>query len=201
MTYSPSEETQMRMMMKSVMAGALVSLATVAVPGAANAVVCAATGATTLAQVIGLGSCTVEDKTFGFTSGSYSGDGFSPTAADVGVVALPSPGAINTNPGIQFNAALSTPLGVGARDAVFAFTVAEAAGTLITDASSNLMGITGNGGIGRNIVDGATLTFPNGSQIHFEQTGAIPFAAVNFAGVPNLSVTDNIEVQPGADGA
>src|SRR5712671_345150 len=89
--------TVMRMMTKSLMAGALVSLATVAVPGAANAVVCGAVGATTLAQVLG-GSCTVEDKTFSFAANALAPDGFNLTVAEIGVQALPSIGALNSNP-------------------------------------------------------------------------------------------------------
>jgi hypothetical protein len=48
----------MRIGLKALTAGGLVSLATVAVPGSANAVVCGAAGATNLALVEALGSCT-----------------------------------------------------------------------------------------------------------------------------------------------
>src|SRR5712675_1992500 len=98
----------MRMMMKSLMAGAFVSLATVGVPGTANAVVCGtALTADTLTHVLALpGSfCTVEDKTFTFTSSSFSGGPFGLTNDSLGIAALASTGGLNTNPGIRFNAA------------------------------------------------------------------------------------------------
>src|SRR5712671_1330865 len=60
--------TVMRMMTKSLMAGALVSLATVAVTGGAYAAPCPAGGAagSTLDAYIALGAtgCTIGDKTF-----------------------------------------------------------------------------------------------------------------------------------------
>src|SRR5436190_24237337 len=102
----------MRMMMKSVIAAALVSVAAVAVSGPANAVVCGAATATTLAEVIGLGSCTVLDKTFSFPLGaaSYvpSGGVASVTAGMVSVAALMDQAS---NPGIRFGAnwSIGTP--------------------------------------------------------------------------------------------
>jgi hypothetical protein len=92
----------MRMMMKSAMAGAVISLATVAVPGGANAVVCGSQGFTTLDTLIGLGTtgCTVDDKTFIFNSTSYSSTAGVPDPSGVIVVAHNDP----NNPGLQFDA-------------------------------------------------------------------------------------------------
>jgi hypothetical protein len=94
----------MRILMKSMMAGALVSLAAVVSSGSTNAAPC---GTTTLDNWLVSGfSCTVGDKTFsGFT---YSPDGFNGTnglsnvpASSVGV----GPSVLTTaGPGLQFNA-------------------------------------------------------------------------------------------------
>jgi hypothetical protein len=97
----------MRMMMKSVMAGALVSLAAVAVSGSANAAVCGGSLASFVnpdgSSIPGT-SCTVEDKTF--SSFTFSTALIAPSA--VSIVALPSVPA-NTNPSIQFSAGFVGP--------------------------------------------------------------------------------------------
>jgi hypothetical protein len=92
-------------MMKSMMAGALVSLATVAVSGAANAVpvACAATGTyATLLATNSAGGCNIGDKTFSnFTYVSAS----NPDPATVGYTTI-SPGGMIVNPtqwGFLFN--------------------------------------------------------------------------------------------------
>jgi hypothetical protein len=121
------------------MAGAIVSFATVAVPGVANAVVCGQPTAATLAQVITLGSCTVGDKTFsGF---SYLQDGF--TGLIQGIPNVPAT-AVGIGPastpdiGLAFNAGWTNSNTAGiAADAAITFTAAitpPAGTTLITDA-------------------------------------------------------------------
>jgi hypothetical protein len=197
----------MRRLGLTLIAGAALSLATVAVPGAANAAPCGTPGANTLASFTNSAggsngiTCTVEDKTFGnFTFNT--GNGFGLGAADIAVTGLASPGAPNTDPGIQFNGAFATPVGATSRDLATTFTVAEAAGTLITDASLAISGLSSPPGVpvGTNVTDSETLTFPNGTQMMLPlATGDTPTTAIAFAGVPNLSVTDNLIVQPGFD--
>jgi hypothetical protein len=174
--------------MKSAIAGAFVSLATVAVPGAANAVVCGAPTATTIAQVITLGSCTVEDKTF--AAFSFSADGFPLSASDVGVTALASPGLINTNPGIAFNAGFSNGTATN-RDATINFTVTAPAASQITDASLLVSGIVP----GTIFSDVMTLT--PGGVITATNVNPSP-AALNFTTpVAFLSETENLTVFAG----
>jgi hypothetical protein len=127
------QETTMRMMMKSMIAGAVVSLAVMAASGPANAVVCGNSGATTLAQIMSLGSCIVDDKMF--SAFSYSGDGTGVTdPANVGVGAV---GANTSSPGLQFNAGWSAPAGGNNTDATIGFSVALLPGgtSLIDDAT------------------------------------------------------------------
>jgi hypothetical protein len=178
----------MRMMRKSLMAGALVSLATVAVSGSANAVVCGDAGATNLALVEALGSCTVEDKTFGFNAQSFSQTNIDAiTAANVQVLALPSPGTPNTNPGIRFTGAfLNTSANMPA-DFTINFTVTAGAGFSITDASLSVMGVTP----GTTFSDVETLT--PGGVITATNLNPTP-APINFAAVSTLSETENFAI-------
>jgi hypothetical protein len=183
----------MRMMMKSVMAGALVSVAAVAIPGAANAIVCGDTAANTLALVEALGSCTVGGKTF--STFSYSGDASGVTnPANVGVAAV---GATTSNPGLQFNAAWSAPPGGGNTDATLGFSVAESPGStsLINDASLTLSGLSVPPG--GSVTDTETLTFPNGTTLPFTATDTNPSVTVNFTPVSSLSVIDDLALTPG----
>ena len=145
----------MRMILKSMTAGALVALGTLGVPAAANAVVCGTTGvADTLALVVGLGSCTVEDKTFTFNSASFSAPTFGLTPGAVGVLGLPSTGALNTNPGIQFNGAFLNSSATNPADATITFGVIAQGGSLIDDASLVVAGIVS----GTVFSDSETLT-------------------------------------------
>jgi len=182
------------MMMKSVMAGALVSVAAVAIPGAANAIVCGDTAANTLALVEALGSCTVGGKTF--STFSYSGDASGVTnPANVGVAAV---GATTSNPGLQFNAAWSAPPGGGNTDATLGFSVAESPGStsLINDASLTLSGLSVPSG--GSVTDTETLTFPNGTTLPFTATNTNPGpVTVNFTPVSSLSVIDDLALTPG----
>jgi hypothetical protein len=141
----------MRMMMKSMMAGALVSLATLAVAGVANAVplgTCGGPGlpgmpANMLGSFVnpatGLGngnSCTVGDKTF--SNFSYNLDGTNVPLANVGLGTAPSP-----DPGLLFTGAWAGSAS-GRTDAFFDFTVTAPAATPITDASLQVLNGSGN---------------------------------------------------------
>jgi hypothetical protein len=184
----------MKVTIKSLIAGAVVSLAAVAVPGAANAIVCGDTGANTLALVEALGSCTVSNKTF--SAFSYSGDDTGVTnPANVGVAAV---GATTSNPGLQFNAAWSAPPGGGNTDATLGFSVAESPGStsLINDASLTLSGLSVPPG--GSVTDTETLTFPNGTTLPFTATDTNPGpVTVNFTPVSSLSVIDDLALTPG----
>ena len=184
----------MKVTIKSLIAGAVVSLAAGAIPGAANAIVCGDTGANTLALVEALGSCTVNDKTF--SAFSYSGDGTGVTnPANVGVAAI---GATTSNPGLQFNAAWSAPPGGGNTDATLGFSVAESPGStsLINDASLTLSGLSVPPG--GSVTDTEMLTFPNGTTLPFTATDTNPGpVTVNFTPVSSLSVIDDLALTPG----
>jgi hypothetical protein len=184
----------MKMTIKSLIAGAVVSLVAVAIPGAANAIVCGDTGANTLALVEGLGSCTVNDKTF--SAFSYSGDATGVTnPANVGVAAV---GATTSNPGLQFNAAWSAPPGGGNTDATLGFSVAESPGStsLINDATLSISGLSVP--LGGSVSDTETLTFPNGTTLPFTVTDTNPGpVTVNFTPVSSLSVIDDLALTPG----
>jgi PEP-CTERM motif len=90
----------MGMMIKSVMAGALVSLAMAAAAGVANAGPCTATTYAGLEATNSAGGCNIGDKqfsNFGFTSNTSS-----ITAANVGVSNIPGPPewGFNFDPGV-----------------------------------------------------------------------------------------------------
>jgi hypothetical protein len=174
----------MRMMMKSLMAGAFVSLATVAVSGGANAAPC---GTTTLNNWLVSGfNCTVGDLTFsGFT---YQQDGFDGTnghsnvpASSVGV----GPAFTTAGPGIGVNAFWNNT-GTTSADALFTFTVAAPATDPITDFHLLLDGVLGSVLDVASLSNGVTLSSSN----NLEQS-------VTFAPVINLLVVDDIGVNPG----
>jgi hypothetical protein len=193
----------MKMMMKSVMAGALVSLAAMAASGPANAVplgLCGASGANNLGDFVNAAgasngnSCTVDDKTFsGF---SYSGDNTGVTnPANVGVTAV---GANTSSPGLQFNGGWAAPAGGNNTDATLGFSVAvTGSGALIHDASLSISGLSvpADGFVS----DTETLTFPNNTTTALNVTNAAPGpVAVDFAPVANLSVLNDLLLHPGA---
>jgi hypothetical protein len=199
------------MMMKSLTAGALVSLSAVAVPGTANAVLLGPCGTLNVADVLSDfvnaggasngNSCTVADKTF--SNFSYSKDGFGGVIQ--GIPNIPAeavgvhPATTLDGPGLKFNAgwANANTAGITAGTTT-AFTVTEAAGTLIVDASVLLSGLSGNFAIDTNVDNVETLTFPNGTRAMLVATGANPSAAIAFAGVTSLVVEDDLIVKPGA---
>src|SRR5262249_33028345 len=121
----------MKILMKSMMAGALGSLAAVVASGSTNAAPC---GSSTLDVWLAPGlSCPVGDKTFsGF---SYQQDGFNgtlgrsnvpPTSVGVG------PAFTTAGPGVGFNAFWNNA-GTTAADALLTFTVTAPAATPIAD--------------------------------------------------------------------
>jgi hypothetical protein len=190
----------MRMMMKSVMAGALVSLATVALPGAANAVplgACGGSGANVLSDFVGSNfgnSCTVGDKTF--TNFTYSPTGAFGTGGGSSVPA-PSVGvgpALTSSPGVLFTAGWAAIGGVG--DAFITFAV-EAPTASITDAVLDLSGASSpsvtdvaNYSIGTNL-GGPSLgsIAVNGGSTH----GSLNFPSPQM----DVFVSDNLSVPAG----
>jgi hypothetical protein len=182
------EESAMRTTLKALMAGALVSVATVAVSGAANAAPCITT---VLSNWLVAGfSCTVGDKTF--SNFSYSPDGFLPLVPATVVGVGPAP---TLNPGIQFNAgwvnATATNL-----DAALTFTVTAPATTPITDADLLL-----SGGTGTAMDTESFFTSSGGTAVGtpITATNASPTATETFT-TPHttLFVTDDFVVAPGS---
>ena len=165
------------------MAGALVSLATVAVSGSTNAAPCVTT---TLDNWLVSGfSCTVGDKTFsGFT---YGQDGFNGTGGHSNVPAT-SVGvgpAITPDPGIGFNAFWNNT-GTTAADALISFTVTAPAATPITDFELLLDGVVGG------VLDVASLS--NGVTVSSSDN---LLHTATFAPVTSLLVIDDVGVNPG----
>jgi hypothetical protein len=178
----------MRMMMKSLMAGAFVSLA---VSGAAYAVPC---GTTTLNNWLVSGfSCEVGPKTF--SNFGYNPDGFTAVpATSVGVAP-----AFTPDPGIGFNAGWINTT-ANNLDAVITFTVAETSPATnpsrIADAELLISGIGGAGG-----QDVETFfTAPGGAQVGTPLTvtnGAPSASEVFTTPQTSLFVVNNLTVFPG----
>jgi hypothetical protein len=174
----------MRIMMRSMMVGALVSLATVAVSGSTNAAPC---GTTTLNNWLVSGfSCTVGDKTFsGF---AYQQDGFDGTNGHSNVPAT-SVGvgpAITPDPGIGFNAFWNNT-GTTTADALISFTVTAPAATPITDFELLLDGVVGS------VLDVASLS--NGVTV--SSSDNLLHTATFASSITSLLVIDDVGVNPG----
>jgi hypothetical protein len=176
--------------MKSMMAGALVSLAAVAASGSAEAVTCDAafgvSGGNLGAASAGAPgfSCTIGDKTF--SNFSYSQDGTDVPAANVGVKVDTS----LTPFGLVFNAFWQNTTSAG-EDVLVNFTVTAPA-ALITDFQLALDGVVGN------ILDGATITplIPSGPAFPtFTASDNSPHT-FNLTGGPfqSLSVQDDLGI-------
>jgi hypothetical protein len=170
----------MRILMKSMMAGALVSLTAVVSSGSTNAAPCGTTTLDVWINIAGL-SCTVGDKTY--SNFSYSPDGFTNVpASSVGV----GPSVLTTaGPGLQFNANWQNT-GTTALDAAIGFTVTAPATTPIADFHLLLNGVVGSVLDVATLSNGVTLT----SSDNLEH-------AISFAPVTSLLVTDDIGVNPG----
>jgi hypothetical protein len=174
----------MRILMKSMMAGALVSLAAVVASGSANAAPC---GSSTLDVWLAAGfSCTVGDKTF--SNFFYQQDGFNGTnghsnvpASSVGV----GPAFTTAGPGIGFNAFWNNA-GTTSADALITFMVTAPANTPIVDFHLLLDGVVGSVLDVASLSNGVTLA----SSDNLEH-------AVSFGPVTSLRVTDDIGVNPG----
>jgi PEP-CTERM motif len=183
---SAREEFKLRIMAKSMIAGAFVSLATAAAPGVANAAPCINTTLDNWLESAHPGfNCTVGDKTF--SNFSYSQDGFNglnghsnTPASSVGV----GP-AITPAPGIGFNA-LWQNTGTTTADALIAFTVTAPATTPIVDFELLLDGVVGS------VLDVASLS--NGVVISSSDN---LLHTANFAPVTSLVVIDDVGVNPG----
>jgi hypothetical protein len=140
----------MRTLMKSMMAGALVSLTAVVASGSAEAVTCqtafGVSGGNLGSASAGAAgfSCTIGDKTF--SNFQYGQDGTNVPAANVGVNVDTS----LTPFGLVFNAFWQNTTS-SAQDALITFTVTAPA-AIISDFELALDGVVGN------ILDGATIT-------------------------------------------
>jgi hypothetical protein len=173
----------MRILKKSMMAGALVSLATVVASGSTNALPC---GSSTLDVWLVSGfSCTVGNLTFsGFSyqQGAFNGlNGHSNVpATSVGV----GP-ASTAAPGVGFNAFWNNA-GTTSADALLTFTV-TAPGPAITGFDLLLDGVLGS------VLDVASLS--NGVTV--SSSDNLLHSSVPFAPVTSLVVTDDIGVNPG----
>jgi len=174
----------MRILMKSMMAGALVSLAAVVASGPTNAAPC---GSSTLDVWLAAGFfCTVGDKTF--SDFTYQQDGFNgtlgrsnvpPTSVGVG------PAFTTAGPGVGFNAFWNNT-GTTSADALLTFRVTAPSATPINDFHLLLDGVVGS------VLDVASLS--NG--VTLSSSDNLEHAA-SFAPVTSLLVIDDIGVNPG----
>jgi hypothetical protein len=177
----------MRAILKSLMVGTLVSVAAVAVSGAATAAPCITT---VLSNWLGAGfSCTVGDKTF--SNFSYNPDGLAVPATAVGV----GP-AVTANPGLQFNGGFINPNPVGGAvlDAAFTFTVVAPATTPIIDAELAILSGTGTFSDTEQL-----FTSPGGTLLGtLTATAGNPSQTINFAtALTTAFVTDDLAISPG----
>jgi len=171
----------MRTLMKSVMAGALVSLAAVVASGSANAAAC---GTTSLNNWLGSSfSCTVGDKTF--SNFAYNPDGLNVPATNVGVGPDTLFGGLF---GLQFNAFWQNTTDL--RTDVFISFDVTAPAAIINDFHLALDGVVGS------VLDVATLTFPNGTALSLS-TSDNNNHSIDFAPVMSLHVQDDIGLNPG----
>jgi hypothetical protein len=195
----------MRMMMKSVTAGALVSLATVAVPGAANAVVCGTSPGfndlgdfTTATGASNGNSCTVGDKTF--SNFGYMPNAIFQMAAPANLVTV-GPATTPNGPGLLLTSGWSNPsTNTGTADAFITFAVVAPTAEIV-DASLSLsgasIGVTDIENISVGVVAGgaslgslmATGAAPNPPSLSFSPQAAI-FVSDNLSVPPGLTASD-----------
>ncbi len=155
-------------------------------------------------------SCNIGDKTFSdfAYTGTSSPPGFAIQAGSVGVTPITTPG----NPGFQWSAPwfASTSAGILAQDSLFQFNVNVApGGAPITDLSLSISGV-GNIGTGTVVVDetaclGAVLPTCSGGQfvtleVFSGPNGQLLSDTVSFAGVTEVSVSKDVEIQAGTNG-
>lgn len=167
---------------------------------------------TTYDQYLGNGfNCTIGDKTFSdfAYTGTSNPPGFSIPAGGIQTTPITTPG----NPGFQWSAGwhASTNSGVLTQDSLFQFTVNVApGGAPITDLSLSIAG-AGFSGTGEVIVDetaclGAVLPACTGGQVVtlevFDSAqGQQFFDSISFAGVTEVSIAKDLEVQAGTNGS
>ena len=189
----------MKTLMKSMMAGALGSLAAVAASGSAKADTCQMAlggGNVNLGQILfntttmtGF-SCTIDDKTFSHFQ--YTQDGTNVPAANVGVnVDTLFPGL----EGLVFNGNYSNTT-TSNQDAFINFVVTAPAAT-ITDFHLALDGASDPVNGQPTVTDTATITFPNGSAVKLSTSDNNSTHSISFAAVASISVQDDLAIFPG----
>jgi len=156
-------------------------------------------------------SCSIDDKTFSdFTyTGTSNPPGFSIPAGGVAVTPITTPG----DPGFQWSAGwhASTTSGVLTQDSLFQFTVnVDPGGAPITGLSLSIAGagVTGTGEVFVNeqACIGALLPQCSGGtvvtlQVFMTSQGQQLFDSVSFAGVTEVDVAKDLEVQAGTNGS
>ena len=155
-------------------------------------------------------SCGIQDQTY--SSFQYSGTsnppGFSIPAGSIAVTPITTMG----DPGLQWSAPwfASTSSGILAQDSLFQFNVnVNPGGSPITDLTLTIGGM-GFQGTGAVVVDetaclGAVLPTCTGGSIVtlevYDSSGGSKFSdTVNFAGVTEVSIDKDIEIQAGTNG-
>jgi hypothetical protein len=178
------------MMMKSVMAGAFVSLAAVAVPGAAYAALCVQANLTSYEAGGANAGCTIDDKAF--TVNLYGPAGGVQLINSDSVTVIPLPGS---SPGLSFNANWALPAGMTG-DIALQLTVVDTLGPFITDATVTLFGGAIPPG---SITDSVTFSAPVGPGANFVLNGTVSGSTheADFAGVMTLTETQNITLVGG----
>ncbi len=167
---------------------------------------------TTLDNYLGLGfSCGIDDKTFSNFVYSYDSNppGFGKPAGSVFVTPLTTP----RNPGLQFSTGwfASTSSGILQMDSAIQYSVnVNPGGSPITDFSLSIGGV-GWTGTGAVIVDetvclGAMLPSCSGGQEAtlsvFDSSGGTKlFDSMTFAGVTEVDVQKDIQVEAGTNGS
>jgi hypothetical protein len=155
-------------------------------------------------------NCNIGDDNFSsfMYTGTSNPPGFSIPASGVATTPITTPG----NPGFQWSAPwfASTASGVLAQDSLFQFVVnVDPGGAPITGLSLTIAGV-GFGGTGEVVVDetaclGALLPTCTGGQIVtlrvFAGAGGSQLVdSVSFAGVTEISVAKDVEIQAGTNG-
>jgi hypothetical protein len=191
----------MRMMIKSVMAGAFVSLATAAVSGAAHAVP-RVSGDSVLAYIYhGAAGCTIDDKKLFFPMNAWTptmmNGGMAPDAATEKVTFS----GIN----LMFNGLFSAGPNASA-DAVLRYTVSTVSGAaLINDADLLVTGSPTPPGIAKvdeSLCAGGSLPFCSpGTSLMLSRMGGQAAQTVTFSPVSLLDIEKNVGVSGGTTGS
>jgi len=155
-------------------------------------------------------TCGIDDKTFSnfMYTGTSNPPGFQIPAGSIAVTPITTPG----NPGFQWSSGwnASTATGILTQDSLFQFTVnVNPNGAPITDLSLSIAGV-GFQGTGAVIVDetaclGAMLPTCTGGtlitlQVFDDSSGALLSDTVSFAGVTEIDIAKDVEIQAGTNG-